>query len=181
MSLYDRQRSSVVTLKGQGAPDHISRTPGQEVAQIEAELRSLGVRKGHKCPFCRLPVPDKLRWKTQGGGKDCPLMYRGNCPNAKPRVNALGRRMRTLRDAAEAEAVADNLVSAYRGVAEAEVQDEAEIVWSAPADAEDDEEPAARKKRCACVKDDGQRCRELVLGADDWDASMGDWDPERYC
>ena len=60
MSLYDRQRSSVVTLKGQGAPDHISRTPGQEVAQIEAELRSLGVRKGHKCPFCRLPVPDKL-------------------------------------------------------------------------------------------------------------------------
>ena len=98
MSLYDRQRSSVVTLKGQGAPDHISRTPGQEVAQIEAELRSLGVRKGHKCPFCRLPVPDKLRWKTQGGGKDCPLMYRGNCPNAKPRVNALGRRLRTLRE-----------------------------------------------------------------------------------
>ena len=111
MSLYDRQRSSVVTLKGQGASDHISRTPGQEVAQIEAELRTLGVRKGHKCPFCRLPVPDKLRWKTQGGGKDCPLMYRGNCPNAKPRVNALGRRMRTLREAAEAEAVADDLVS----------------------------------------------------------------------
>ena len=76
MSLYDRQRSSVVTLKGQGAPDHISRTPGQEVAQIEAEQRTLGVRKGHKCPFCRLPVPDKLRWKTQGGGKDCPLMCR---------------------------------------------------------------------------------------------------------
>ena len=111
MSLYDRQRSSVVTLKGQGAPDHISRTPGQEVAQIEAELRTLGVRKGHKCPFCRLPVPDKLRWKTQGGGKDCPLLYRGNCPNAKPRVNALGRRLRTLREAAEAEAVADDLVS----------------------------------------------------------------------
>ena len=100
MSLYDRQRSSVVTLKGQGASDHISRTPGQEVAQIEAELRTLGVRKGHKCPFCRLPVPDKLRWKTQGGGKDCPLMYRGNCPNAKPRVNALGRRLRTLREVA---------------------------------------------------------------------------------
>ena len=76
--------------------------------------------------------------------------------------------------------MADDLVSAYQGVAR-EVQDEAEIVWSAPADAEDDEEPAARKKRCACVKDDGQRCRELVLGADDWDASMGDWDPERYC
>ena len=76
MSLYDRQRSSVVALKGQGTPDHISRTPGQEVAQIEAELRTLGVRKGHKCPFCRLPVPDKLRWKTQGGGKDCPLMCR---------------------------------------------------------------------------------------------------------
>ena len=73
-------------------------------------------------------------------------------------------------------------MNAYRGVAEAEVQDEAEIVWSAPADAaEADDEPAARKKRCACVKDDGQRCRELVLGADDWDASMGDWDPERYC
>ena len=93
MSLYDRQRSSVVTLKGQGAPSHISRTPGQEVAQIEAELRTLGLRRGHKCPFCRLPVPDKLRWKTQGGGKDCPLLYRGNCPNAKPRVNALGRRL----------------------------------------------------------------------------------------
>ena len=71
-------------------------------------------------------------------------------------------------------------MNAYQGVAR-EVQDEAEIVWSAPADAEDEEEPAARKKRCACVKDDGQRCRELVLGADDWDASMGDWDPERYC
>ena len=179
MSLYDRQRSSVVTLKGQGAPDHISRTPGQEVAQIEAELRSLGVRKGHKCPFCRLPVPDKLRWKTQGGGKDCPLMYRGNCPNAKPRVNALGRRLRTLREAAEAEAVADTLVAS--ATATQEVHEETEIVWSAPADAEDDEEPAARKKRCACVKDDGTRCRELVLGADDWDASMGDWDPERYC
>ena len=37
--------------------------------------------------------------------------YRGNCPNAKPRVNALGRRLRTLREAAEAEAVADDLVS----------------------------------------------------------------------
>merc|ERR1711938_30856 len=72
-------------------------------------------------------------------------------------------------------------MDAYRGVAEAEVQDEAEIVWSAPADAAEDEEPAARRQRCACVKDDGQRCRELVLGADDWDASMGDWDPERYC
>ena len=82
MSLYDRQRSSVVTLKGQGAPDHISRTPGQEVAQIEAELRSLGVRKGHKCPFCRLPVPDKLRWKTQGGGKDCPA-HVPNCVEIK--------------------------------------------------------------------------------------------------
>ena len=40
--------------------------------------------------------------------------------------------------------------------------------------AEADDEPAARKKRCACVTDEGQRCRELVLGADDWDASMGD-------
>ena len=28
---------------------------------------------------------------------------------------------------------------------------------------------------------EGQRGREGVLGADDWDASMGDWDPERYC
>ncbi len=86
-----------------------------------------------------------------------------------------------MREAAEAEAVADDLVSAYQGVAR-EVQDEAEIIWSAPADAaEADDEPAARKKRCACVTDDGQRCREFVLGADDWDASMGDWDPERYC
>ena len=86
-----------------------------------------------------------------------------------------------MREAAEAEAVADDLVSAYRGL-DSEVQDEAEIVWSAPADAaEADDAPAARKKRCACVKDDGTRCRELVLGADDWDASMGDWDPERYC
>ena len=71
-------------------------------------------------------------------------------------------------------------MNAYQGI-EREVQDEAEIIWSAPADAEADDEPAARKKRCACVKDDDQRCRELVLGADDWDASMGDWDPERYC
>ena len=46
--------------------------------------------------------------------------------------------MRTLREAAEAEAVADDLVSAYRGL-DSEVQDEAEIVWSAPADAEDEE------------------------------------------
>ena len=201
----------MVTLKGQGAPDHISRTPGQEVAQIEAELRTLGVRKGHKCPFCRLPVPDKLRWKTQGGGKDCPLMYRtartpkfqgalgrrpwarrlrtstrgphprGNQSVNTRRVDGAGRRLRfDCVRRPRPRPVADNLVNAYQGVAR-EVQDEAEIVWSAPADAEDDEEPAARKKRCACVKDDGQRCREVVLGADDWDASMGDWDPERYC
>ena len=45
-------------------------------AWSEAELRTRGGRKGHKCPFCRLPVPDKLRWKTQGGGKACPLMCR---------------------------------------------------------------------------------------------------------
>ena len=71
-----------------------------------------------------------------------------------------------MREAAEAEAVADTLVAS--ATATQEVQDEAEIVWSAPADAaEADDEPAARKKRCACVKDDGQRCRELVLGADD--------------
>ena len=93
MSLHDKQRSSLVTLKGQGAPDAISLTPGQEVAQIEAELRTLGLRRGLKCPFCRLLVPDKLRWKTQGGKQDCPLMYRGNCPGAKTGVNALGRRV----------------------------------------------------------------------------------------
>lgn len=119
MSLHDKQRSSLVTLKGQGAPDAISLTPGQEVAQIEAELRTLGLRRGHKCPFCRLLVPDKLRWKTQGGKQDCPLMYRGNCPGAKTGVNALGRRLRHLREAAEAEgvaeAVAEGLVSAYQG------------------------------------------------------------------
>jgi hypothetical protein len=176
MSLHDKQRYSLVTLKGQGAPDAISLTPGQEVAQIEAELRTLGLRRGHKCPFCRLPVPETGRWNS----KDCGLMYRGLCPNAKPRVNALGRRLRHLREAAEAEgvaeAVAEGLVAAYQGAPAPEVAEE--IVWSAPAEAHD--APAARKERCACLID-GQRCRKLVLEADDWVVSLGDWDPERYC
>ena len=63
-------------------------------------------------------------------------MYRGNCPELKPHVNALGRRLRTLR---RAQRPRPSPTTSARTRATREVQDEAEIVWSAPADAEDDE------------------------------------------
>ena len=81
MSLYDRQRSSVVTLKGQGAPDHISRTPGQEVAQIEAELQIPGSKQiiGLDRGCTEIVSSDRVKLKSKGvtNGSFIGLKYPG--------------------------------------------------------------------------------------------------------